>query len=595
MANLARVKRNVSKMVSMKAPENEIDQYISSEGTSVEEVRDYSGGFGSQVKDIIGTALGKTVDQLTSPEARAERATYPIPTKAVSEFTGGFLPGLAYGASSGIPHQIAKEQFDVDIPKGGLGGQLAGYVAGPGKAAQLAAKRVPTTVGKSIVGGAVSGALMPGQSPQQRLASAGFWGAAGVPLGLTGKMFQTVAKAIGANRARALLLKQQAGTPLTKEARLPGVLNRLIARAKGQAGKEISAVKQGRDKISQTLSTELTEQSKRIAPEAQPKILNSIRSFKQSWGDSFDDALEKAYQVSKKSPAGQRTGITVGDLNEIEREVLGDLTNMGVDFKGKPFGVIRQVIRSLRGKPSKILDQYGKPIETSTQDFLDLRKVVNARREVNKALSTQAKGGSGYTVEDISATLFNKRLGERLELVVPELKSLNAEYKDFMNLSKFAYRTFKPYGGEYSTKTGEGLLRRVSTGKASGSEEAAVTALERGTRRLPGIGPVTKPMRLLADRIKTNKELAKTVITNKEASLSRKIATLERRKHLAIKNKTKLSVDVKNQLEKLNEQAKAVRVLKSMGKSAAATLGYVALYRLIHKAGFKEEEWGGGE
>lgn len=42
MADLARIKRNVAKMVSMGAPESDIDGYIASEGVTIEDVRNYN-------------------------------------------------------------------------------------------------------------------------------------------------------------------------------------------------------------------------------------------------------------------------------------------------------------------------------------------------------------------------------------------------------------------------------------------------------------------------------------------------------------------------------------------------------------------------
>ena len=39
--DLARIKRNISKMVEMGAPESEIDEYISEEGTSIEQIRSF--------------------------------------------------------------------------------------------------------------------------------------------------------------------------------------------------------------------------------------------------------------------------------------------------------------------------------------------------------------------------------------------------------------------------------------------------------------------------------------------------------------------------------------------------------------------------
>ena len=41
MADLAKIKRNVARMVSLNAPESDIDEYISSQGVSIEDVRNY--------------------------------------------------------------------------------------------------------------------------------------------------------------------------------------------------------------------------------------------------------------------------------------------------------------------------------------------------------------------------------------------------------------------------------------------------------------------------------------------------------------------------------------------------------------------------
>lgn len=41
MADLARIKRNVAKMVAQNAPETDIDGYIASEGVTVEDVRNF--------------------------------------------------------------------------------------------------------------------------------------------------------------------------------------------------------------------------------------------------------------------------------------------------------------------------------------------------------------------------------------------------------------------------------------------------------------------------------------------------------------------------------------------------------------------------
>lgn len=68
MADLARIKRNVAKMVEMGAPEGDIDGYIQSEGVTVEDVRNFKPGVQSG-----GVAGAPTVPQVTDQNSFRER------------------------------------------------------------------------------------------------------------------------------------------------------------------------------------------------------------------------------------------------------------------------------------------------------------------------------------------------------------------------------------------------------------------------------------------------------------------------------------------------------------------------------------------
>jgi hypothetical protein len=68
MADLARIKRNVAKMVDMGAPETEIDGYIASEGVTVDDVRNFKPGVQG------GNSAGApSVPQVTDPNSFRER------------------------------------------------------------------------------------------------------------------------------------------------------------------------------------------------------------------------------------------------------------------------------------------------------------------------------------------------------------------------------------------------------------------------------------------------------------------------------------------------------------------------------------------
>lgn len=65
MADLARIKRNVSKMVSMGAPEEDIDGYIASEGVTIDDVRNYN--IENNNVGLTSDAFGGAVSAVSNP------------------------------------------------------------------------------------------------------------------------------------------------------------------------------------------------------------------------------------------------------------------------------------------------------------------------------------------------------------------------------------------------------------------------------------------------------------------------------------------------------------------------------------------------
>lgn len=70
MADIAKVKRNVAKMASMNAPEEDIDGYIASEGLTVDDIRNFKGGRNVEETPQPQSAIGKVADVAFSPIAK---------------------------------------------------------------------------------------------------------------------------------------------------------------------------------------------------------------------------------------------------------------------------------------------------------------------------------------------------------------------------------------------------------------------------------------------------------------------------------------------------------------------------------------------
>lgn len=119
MADLAKIKRNVAKMVSMNAPESDIDSYISSQGVSVSDVRNYRQSRFDKEAEMVGNKLAR--------EMMEEGRTEPN----LKDYGKAALYALGYGAG--------------DVGKTGLAGMARGYMYG---GSNLATKGTDLDTGK---------------------------------------------------------------------------------------------------------------------------------------------------------------------------------------------------------------------------------------------------------------------------------------------------------------------------------------------------------------------------------------------------------------------------------------------------------------
>lgn len=117
MADLARVKRNVAKMVSLGAPETEIDAYISGEGTTVDAVRAFKAGTAEAEKAAMLDAV-RADPSLRSTNIEDRRAPPPAPAGPNLE---GSIAATLGGLVNGIPIVGPLAQGASDALMGGAG------------------------------------------------------------------------------------------------------------------------------------------------------------------------------------------------------------------------------------------------------------------------------------------------------------------------------------------------------------------------------------------------------------------------------------------------------------------------------------------
>lgn len=168
MTDLARIKRNVQKMVDKGAPVEDIDGYIASEGVSIEQVRAFKPSGHMQGEGASGTAgdiLSRANDALLSgagEEFRAGVKALPALMPGGESFMDAYRSNL--GVENTRRARIQEERPVVDVVGQtlGLGAQLGTGVALQGanmipQAANSAMGRIAQAGGTGAVVGGVSG------------------------------------------------------------------------------------------------------------------------------------------------------------------------------------------------------------------------------------------------------------------------------------------------------------------------------------------------------------------------------------------------------------------------------------------------------
>jgi len=144
--DLARIKRNISKMVEMGAPESEIDEYISEEGTSIEQIRSFKmqptpnadGTYGQAPEGfVLDPKTGQMVDT-------SKMANDLLSTKTGQIATGGAQFAKSYpilgagferlmGGGDDVQQEMgnqALKQFEEQNPKTTTALNIGGGIAG---------------------------------------------------------------------------------------------------------------------------------------------------------------------------------------------------------------------------------------------------------------------------------------------------------------------------------------------------------------------------------------------------------------------------------------------------------------------------------
>lgn len=414
MADIAKVKRNVAKMASMNAPEEDIDGYIASEGLTVDDIRNFKGG--RNVKDIpesefvpknpIVEGLKQTGSQIGDSFVNLAKGIVEPVDRAVVAYPQQIVKALVTGKKEPVETLFAGK---VDYPKSSL--QVAGDVAGTA----LLVPGVSAALGKAVV------------TP-----------------------FKWVKKAfVGGHKAK------QAAT-IAKE-NIIDTVSQEVSRIKsdGYVKKKIVsklAVKQG-----QLLDNEANS------------LANALDSAEKTYkGMVADTSFTKTKEVRKALPKlfKEKSAEYGNGLNKIlnERPIVATNTEvipvledslmshgiLGIDDAGKTI-VQRSAVTKAE---SQILKEYFR------LKNLPLDSTINTSELLQSTSLIKPKYGKVWGTSEHLQSQVSEGLSSIVAQKSPEVAAYRKAYAPFLEWKKAAIKEFQPFAGKYANKKGSQILSK---------------------------------------------------------------------------------------------------------------------------------------
>lgn len=489
MADLDKVKRNVQKMVSMNAPETDIDQYISGEGVSIDEVRNHK---------IGGVTPPNPVQQSVQSIKSGVRGS------AEKLNRGSIVGGTAQTLNTGFetafsPFTIADQKIrsafpqpNSEVPRDVFSMQTAGNVVNAGLDVASLLPKLLSSIGEGAT-----------------KAGIGLYGGiAGHNLGTTpenaGDIYREVPK-LGGNIATVGIPSAVAKVapkiiPAIKE----GVNNSRIE--KGM--KEIKDVapptskELNYDQHLKTASKYIAEQE-RITPINPKAELSPIRQAV----DNVRQAKERLWN-DKIAPAIQKNGNVMIDGGEIANSIRSSISEYTKKHDPNAVSALEDYARTFEK-----YDQAGNKVGNIEIPISDLNTYVtelNARTSAFQkalpdvqALTENARPkikGEVVAVEKMRELLYDKldQLGS------PEVKQLKKDYGSLMQVQKAIERKIIPAergnktGSFYETPFGAGVKTVAAVGTAMNNLPLATAG-----------GSMALLKRYLIDRNKPNPKITR--------------------------------------------------------------------------------------
>jgi hypothetical protein len=474
MADLARIKRNVIKMVGLSAPEADIDAYIASEGVSIDDVRAFKGTGITQLQGKVADLPSRqpqppqllAPDLMTSTAATVNGLVNSVPfLQNISDAvigTGAQLTGGDYGQTvQGL--QAKREQIAQSAPIARMAGEVGGALGlfGAGAGTKLGAEALGMTgnIGKQMLNAGLSSAgysglmgISEGKQGAELLGDMATGGAIGTVSPVLGAGIRAAGRGINNNIIRPIATMAnrdneaiaRVGRAVGMDRAAGGVMSSADEAVAASAGAPVINA----DRFGSATRT-LARTAANISPEAQGTLQGTVqdrfltqgRRAKSFVSDLMNGAVDdlalqdglrqratqvnnKAYDAAKANPASRAI------WNEPIRELMESPTFRSAISDAERLGADRAAVAGVKAvrNPFQFADDGTVTLRVNPDgsralpslDFWDQVK-RNLDVLIEKAKPTPIGGGSRTEFNDLSA--IKRKLVSALDAAVPEYQT----------------------------------------------------------------------------------------------------------------------------------------------------------------------------
>lgn len=574
MADLNVVKSNVAKMVSMNAPESDIDSYIQAEGTTVDAIKNF------QSKSV--TPLDYWV---VNPAKNAVNAYVNDAKDMINSVPKN------WGDVGNIAKTVGKSLFDHPVDNltstvGNLPNTIPDMVMN--HPLQTAAMVLPGAEGTiSTFGNAAKGVANAATNTGRYFTRVKSTFNPQAIENLNVPAITRLNNLVNTSQqsAEAVIKPLQEGIDATKQITAKSLQN-ISYQTKDLSTQTKIAIQDSRRVLKQNV-TKFKDELQDISEEKAVEFQHKLPDFFDANGEAYGNARDAA--ISKMNIEGK--GITYQEVQNTIQKTKKDIKDALVPSDAPAMQQIELLEKKYSTTPevtpSTILGVNELPITESTSSrasqFVDATELIQDLRNVKNTLSSGAKSGrTGFNQEDLAVGYLDHNLGDYIKAKVPGFAQLQSEYTPVIRAMKKAHEVFKPNQGDFNTITATNFLKRAGTGKLEAGQERLLETIESGSKFSSGVGNLSVPVKEVGAKLQQTVQQSQKQIQSLQDNLTSQLKKLEIQKRSIIgKSQTEISKNqnliknredlLKQRMDLLEERKKEVIRLNA-NKNVAAKL-----------------------